>query len=64
MTTKNCKNGKFWEYIECFSFNNTRTKENSPELQNKTLHNTTFFPGMISVLQKISPDQTKTFLIC
>ena len=55
MTTKNCKNVKFWEYMECFSFNNTWKKENWPELQKKTyktLHNTTFFPGMTSVLQK------------
>jgi hypothetical protein len=67
MTTKNCKNGKFWEYMECFSFNNTWKKENWPELQKKhTKHcnNATFFPGMTSVLQKISPDQSKTFLIC
>jgi hypothetical protein len=30
----------------------------------KTLHNTTFFHRMNSVLQKISPDQSKIFLIC
>jgi hypothetical protein len=34
-TTKNCKNGMFWEYMECFSFNNTWKKENWPELQKK-----------------------------
>jgi len=55
--------GNIWSVFHLTTHEKRKTDQNYKK-KHKTLHNTTFFPGMTSVLQKISPDQSKTFLIC
>jgi hypothetical protein len=63
-TAKMVSFGNIWSVFHLTTHEKWKTDQNYTKKTYKTLHNTTFFPGMTSVLQKISPDQSKTFLIC
>jgi hypothetical protein len=63
-TAKIVSFGNIWSVFHLTTHEKRKTDQNYKKKPYKTLHNTTFFPGMTSVLQTISPDQSKTFLIC
>jgi hypothetical protein len=50
--------GTIWNVFHLTTHEKRKTDQNYKKTTYKTLHNTTFFPGMTSVMQKISPDQS------
>ena len=63
-TAKVVSFGNIWSVFHLTTHEKRKTDQNYQKKTYKILHNTTFFPGMTYVLQKISPNRIKTFLIC
>jgi hypothetical protein len=63
-TAKRVHFGNIWSVFHLTTHEQRKTDQNYKKKHTKHCITRHFFPGMTSVLQKISPDQSRTFLIC